>query len=195
MNARAAAFAALVCAAGCATAPPAGDGANWPARRAELQALDRWALQGRVAVAAGGEGFSGGLTWQQQGTRADVALRGPIGGAAYTIRVDGDGFSVTDRQGETFEGDEARALLAARLGAELPVAELRYWLTGAPAPQAPGEETLGPDARLAGLEQSGWNVRYAGYRAAGELMLPARLELTAAGIRLRIAVSDWQLGP
>lgn len=195
MNARAAVFAALVIAAGCATAPPAGNGTAWPARRAELQSLDQWALRGRVAVAAGSDGFSGGLDWRQQGPRAEVALRGPVGGPGYAIRVDGDEFSVTDRGGETFAGDEARALLAERLGAELPVAQLRYWLTGVPAPEVPARETLGPDARLAEFEQSGWRIRYGGFRAAGALSLPARLELTAAGIRLRIVVSDWQLAP
>ncbi len=195
MNARAAVFAALIIAAGCATAPPAGDGAAWPVRRAELQSLDQWTLRGRVAVAAGGNGFSGGLDWQQQGARAEVALRGPIGGPGYAIHVDGDEFSVTDRSGETFAGVEARALLAERLGAELPVAQLRYWLTGVPAPGVPAQETQGPDARLAELEQSGWRIRYGGFRAAGPLMLPARLDVMTTGIRLRIVVSDWQLGP
>ncbi len=195
MNARAAVCAALIFVAGCATAPPAGDGTDWPARRAELQSLDRWTLRGRVAVAAGGDGFSGGLDWQQQGTRAEVVLRGPVGGAGYAIRVDGDEFSVTDRAGETVAGEDARALLAARLGAELPVAELRYWLTGVPAPGAPAVEALGPGARLAELEQSGWHVRYGGFRAAGALALPARLDLTTSAVRLRIVISEWQLAP
>ena len=33
----------------------------------------------------------------------------------------------------------------------LPVAEMRYWVIGVPAPGLAAEETLGADRRLAGL--------------------------------------------
>jgi len=39
----------------------------------------------------------------------------------------------------------------ARRGHSIPVAEMRYWLVGAPAPALPHDETLGEDRRLAGL--------------------------------------------
>ncbi len=58
--------------AGCRTAPaPApvpGPGADapWPEQHAALEKLDKYSLTGRVAVAANGEGFSGGLRYQQQ---------------------------------------------------------------------------------------------------------------------------------
>ena len=163
--------------------------------RAQLQALEHWTLDGRVAVAANGEGFSGGLTWTQAGPRAEVELRGPVGGRALAIRVDGDEFSVTDAQGETFDGEQAKALVADRVGSALPIAELRYWLVGTPAPGAAFEETLGADARLATLDQAGWHIRYDRYRSAGEYALPARLDITQGALRLRVAVSDWRVPP
>ena len=192
---RAACCAALLLISGCATLPqtaaPGGRGAD----RALLQALDRWTLDGRVAVAADGEGFSGGLTWRQAGPRAEVELRGPVGGAALSIRVDGDDFSVTDRSGESFDGERARALVAERIGSDLPISQLRYWLVGAPAPGVPHQESLGADARLATLDQAGWRVRYDRYRSAGALALPAKLDITKGALRLRIAVSDWRVAP
>ena len=87
---RLAALALVLLAGGCATLPAPAPGDDWPARRAALQALDAWALDGRIAVAAGEDGFSGGFDWHQQGERADIALTGPMGGAAMDIRAEGD---------------------------------------------------------------------------------------------------------
>ncbi|HEU0223879.1 MAG TPA: lipoprotein insertase outer membrane protein LolB [Steroidobacteraceae bacterium] len=194
MNARLAACAAAILASGCATLPPPGDG-DWPARREALQALDDWTLTGRVAVAAGAEGFSGGLRWRQDGTRAEIDMRGPLGGTALAIRVDGEAITVTDASGATLGGEQARRITREYVGAPLPLSELRYWLLGAPAPDSAFRETLGADARLAALEQAGWQVRFTRYGAAGGRVLPERLELIAGDVRLRLVVSGWQFAP
>jgi outer membrane lipoprotein LolB len=194
--ARAAAIALLLLAGGCATVAPPAPAGGWPERRAALQSLDDWALDGRIAVAAGEDGFSGGVDWVQAGERADIVLSGPMGGDAMTIRVDGARAAVTVRGEELAEAD-GEALFARHFGGErsLPIAQMRYWLVGVPAPGSPHEETLGADQRLAALAQSGWKVRYDRYEAVGALALPARMELTSAGLRLRVAVSRWQVLP
>jgi outer membrane lipoprotein LolB len=195
--ARAAAAAVLLLAGGCASLPPAEAPEDWPARRAALQSLDGWKLNGRIAVAAGADGFSGGFDWAQTGARADIALSGPMGGTRLAIQVEGDRFQVTDERGASYAGEEAERFVADRIGPgqPLPVAAMRYWLVGVPAPDAPHEEMLGDDRRLASLEQSGWRVRYERYEPVGALALPARLEMTTAGLRLRVVVSNWRLPP
>ncbi len=196
MTRRFAALALALLAGGCATLPAPAPGDDWPARRAVLQALGDWALDGRIAVAAGDDGFSGGFDWHQQGSRADIALTGPMGGAAMDIRAEGDR-AVVSVAGDIYEGEDAAALFARYFGPDrqLPIVQMRYWLVGAPAPELPHEETLGPDQRLATLSQSGWQVRYDRYQPVGQLALPARMELTTPGLRLRVVVSDWQLPP
>ncbi|MGH8204723.1 MAG: lipoprotein insertase outer membrane protein LolB [Steroidobacteraceae bacterium] len=186
----------VVVASGCATLPPAAEPHDWPLRRAALQALDRWKLDGRIAVAAGEKGFSGGIDWTQQGASADIEISGPMGGKLMDIRLEG-GESVvsTDangRSGEVVEPDMEKYLGP---GQSLPIEEMRYWLVGAPAPDAPHEETLGRNQRLASLSQSGWQVRYERYEPVGAIALPSRIEMTTAGLRLRVAVSDWRLPP
>lgn len=195
MNIRLAACACALLATGCATLPEAGGAGDWPARRAALQSLERWILDGRMAVAARSEGFSGGLSWRQDGPRAEIELRAPMGGRAISLHVAGEAISVTDGDGTTLEGEGARRLVARHIGATLPVAELRYWLLGAPAPGSPHRETLGADQRLASLDQSGWRVAYTAYRGVGEIVLPSRLEITTEGLRLRLLVAGWRLGP
>lgn len=196
MTLRLAALSLVLLAGGCATLPAPAPVDDWPARRMALQALDAWALDGRIAVAAGDDGFSGGFDWRQQGTRADIALTGPMGGAAMDIRADG-GRAVVSVGGEAYEGEDAAALFARYFGPDrdLPIVQMRYWLVGAPAPDLPHEEVLGADRRLAALSQSGWQVRYDRYEPVGDLALPARMEMAAPGLRLRVVVSDWRLAP
>jgi outer membrane lipoprotein LolB len=193
---RLAALSLVLLAGGCATLPAPAPVDDWPSRRVALQALDAWALDGRIAVAAGEEGFTGGFDWEQAGERADVVLSGPMGGSAMTIRVLGDQATVSVR-GEDLSGEDGEALFARYFGAErsLPVAQMRYWLVGAPAPDSPHEVTLGADRRLASLSQAGWQVRYDRYEPVGPLALPARMELTTAGLRLRVSVSNWRVPP
>lgn len=193
MNMRLAVCTVVLLAAGCATLPPPAAVEEWPVRRLALQALEHWTLNGRMAVAAGNEGFSGGLSWRQDGAQAEIELRGPMGGRALSIRVANEKLSVTDGNGEIVEGDDAKRLLARHIGASLPITELRFWVVGAPAPGIPHHETIGADQRLQLLEQSGWRVAYSGYRSAGEQALPARMEITTGDLRLRLVVSDWRM--
>jgi outer membrane lipoprotein LolB len=193
---RLAAAAVLALASGCTALPPTEPPGDWPAQRAALQALDRWALDGRIAVAAGEEGFSGGFDWTQAGERADIEFSGPLGGTGFEVHLEGDRLTLVAR-GETYADDEARAYIADRFGTRdmLPIREMRYWLVGAPAPGSPYEETLAEDRRLAALAQSGWQVRYDRYQGAGSLSLPARMEMTTPGLRLRVIASGWRLLP
>jgi outer membrane lipoprotein LolB len=190
---RLAALALLSLAAGCTTvAPPAPVGER-AAQEAELQSLEAWSLDGRIAVAAGDDGFSGGFDWVQAGERADISIQGPMGGAAFAIHVEGGKLTLNAR-GETYADDEARAIIGDRIGngTMLPVGEMRYWLIGVPAPGLQ-HEARDADRRLAELGQSGWRVRYERYGTVGAYELPTRVEMSTEGLRLRVVVSDWRM--
>lgn len=194
MKARLAALAVVLLASGCASLPDAGNAGDWPDRRQNLVAVDVWSLDGRVAVASGSEGFSGALSWHQTGGRSEIEMRGPLGAGTLSIRFDGENYSITDGEGEPVDGEEARRRTEEFVGAPLPLASLRYWLIGVPAPDQAHVESLA-EGRLQTLEQAGWRVQYTRYMEVGAHVLPARLELTAGQFRLRLAVSKWQLAP
>jgi outer membrane lipoprotein LolB len=191
------AAAILLLVGGCATGPRPQPIESESARREALQALASWTFRGRVAVAAGNDGFSGGLQWQQSGTNAEVSLHGPLGGEALRIHVHDADYVVETPDGASYDGESAQGLLAQRIGASrpLPVQDMRYWLIGVPAPGSPHEETLGTDQRLSSLTQSGWLIRYGGFETVGAYTLPQRIEMTTQGLRLRVAATDWQLPP
>ena len=187
--------AALAVLAGCRTLPPAPlPGANWETRRPQLQSLEHFQLHGRVAVAAGGEGFNASLLWTQDGTRSEVTLGGPLGVGGAQLTATGDELTVVTSRGEHIESAAAHAELAARLGFDPPLASLRYWVLGVPDPTQPATESLDPaQQRLSGLTQGGWHVEYQSYESAGDGALPARLTLQREAVRVRLLVDGWQI--
>ena len=183
--------------AGCASAPPRKStlvAAPWSERRTQLQSLDAFQIKGKVAVAAGTEGFSARLTWDQQGARSSVALDGPLGVGGLRVIADGDALNVTTSKGVQLDSDAARAELSAKLGFEPPLGSLRYWVLGVPDPAQPATESVDPaQQRLSELTQGGWHVQYQSYESAGSEALPARLTLQRDTVRVRLLVDHWQI--
>lgn len=190
---------ALLLMAGCRTAPVApaagpGPGAEapWPLQREQLERFDRYALNGRVAVAASGQGFSASLRYQQQPGRAEMALDGPMGLGGMRLALAGDELQVTTSNGESLDGAAARAEIERRLGFPMPLAELRWWLLGIPAP---GDAALEQDAvtgEIRGFSQNGWQVSVDTRAPALGFALPRRLTAQRDGARLKLAVDNWQ---
>jgi outer membrane lipoprotein LolB len=194
-NSRAwAAAAAALALAACRTAPSPGPAAPpWLTRRPELQAREHFELKGRVAVAAGTQGFNARLRWEQDGARARLALEGPLGAGAVHIDAQGNDLDILMASGARLTSDAARAELGARLGFDPPLVSLRYWILGVPDPAEPGVETLDAERqRLTRLEQGGWRIDYGSYVVVGSEWLPARLTLERAEVRVKLLVDDWR---
>jgi outer membrane lipoprotein LolB len=180
----------LVC--GCVTQPlrlPAP--APWPEHRTSLQRLASFDLRGRVAVAAGSDGFNGALRWLQRDARTQLDLNGPLGFGAVRVESEGTQFTLRTSRGERLDAESARAELDRRLGFSLPLSSLRYWILGVPDPALPAAETVGPQQRLDRLEQAGWQVDYQKYVLFKGSWFPQRLTATRADLRVRLVVDQW----
>src|SRR5579864_9751351 len=186
---------AIATVSACRTAPPLPPaGAAWDVRRPELQARSHFELKGRVAVAAGNEGFNASLHWTQEGARSFVTLEGPLGVGGAQVTASGQQLTLVTSRGERMDSDAAHAALEARLGFDPPLSSLRYWVLGVPDPGSPSTEAVDAQTqRLAGLTQEGWHIDYIAYSAVGSQSLPTRLTLQREAVRVRLLVDDWQL--
>ena len=192
-----AAMAVLLLSAGCRTLPPSaevGPGADapWPEQRAALENLDRYGLNGRVAVAAQGQGFSASLRYQQQPKRSNLSLDGPLGIGGLRVDVEGEDIAIATSRGEKLDGQSARDELERRLGFQLPLTELRWWLLGIPAP---GEATVNQDGgsgEIRDFTQNGWHVSINSRAPGLGFALPQRLTAEREGARLKLLVENWQ---
>ena len=184
--------------AGCRTVPPratvVGPGADapWPAQRAALENFSNYGLTGRVAVAANGQGFSASLRYAQQPRRSDLSLDGPLGIGGLRMELEGEGLRVFTSRGEQLDGIAARAELERRLGFALPLAELRWWLLGIPAPGAVDLNQDAASGEIRDFTQNGWRV-FINSRAPGlGFALPKRLTAEREGARLKLLVETWR---
>ncbi len=187
-------LAALACVplvTGCATtmvgSPP-------ESRTADPEQLTQWMAKGRIALAAQGEGGSGSFVWQQRSERTELTVRGPFGAGGLALVTDGATIELSDGAGQPLNGEAARAELERRLGVKLPLAELRYWMLGVPAPDRPGSGPVqASSSSVPGFIQGGWVVNYEELKSQAGWSLPARLTATTNGAKVRIIVDDWIL--
>lgn len=168
---------------------------SWQAQLSWLESLQVWRASGRVAIQVPEDGWSASLRWQQRADGYRIALSGPFGQGA--VRIDGTASGVVLR---TADGGVQRAtsvqqLIAAHLNAEVPVAQLRYWILGRPAPGEKVQELeLNSQGRLQRLVQAGWIVTYQEYVAHETGALPKRLQIERAQTVARLVLSSWHTG-
>lgn len=179
--------------AGCATqrGVELGEITDWEVRQALLSETTRWEFSGRIGVSAGDEGFNGKLWWWQRDEYFRANLSGPLG--VGTVRIDGAGpaITVTDKDGEVVEMQDAETDLRLRYGWTIPVSSLRFWALGIPDPSSAAQTNVGEDGLLTSLEQGGWTVTINEYREGGGQSMPRRLLATNDNARVRLVIDDW----
>jgi len=164
-----------------------------PGALPSVDALPAWSANGRIAIAAGGEGGSGSFTWKQDDVTTRLGLRGPLGAGGLEVLASPEVLHLTDAAGREFDTTAATAELQARLGTDIPWSSLRYWMLGLPDPQQSATVEEHPDAPRRVIEQGGWRIGYESYTVAGGYALPQRFVATRSGVRVKIVVDDWLL--
>ena len=170
-------------------APPAAGQAD------ALLELPAWRATGRVAIRTPADGWSASFDWTERDGRGEATVRGPFGAGAAQITRSAESIRIATPRGEPIDVpapfDALEPALVARLGFPLPLAELRFWLLGVPAPRQASAGTAGA------FDQAGWTVRAEEYApaAGAPAPLPRRLVLTREGTRIRVVVDRWQVPP
>jgi len=176
----------LAALAGCATTRSAQ---NLPASNESIVAFS---LNGRVAVKLDDRGYTASLRWRHSATRDSLRLLSPIGSVVGEIEADGNGATLTTGDKKVYRSNDAQALTREVLGWDLPLAGLRYWVTGRADPAAPVQaEDRDYRQRLKSLMQNDWRIAYLEY--FGDSALPARLGLTYERLNLRLIIERWEL--
>jgi len=177
----------------CRTLPTSEPPQDWPAVKAERQALASWEMNGRAAVATSNDGFSAKLRWIQSGSRSEAFIQGALGVGGVHVTADNGSLEVETSKGEHIGPDQADAALERVIGTDLPIRELRYWLLGVPAPGSPGEEQLDELGRLTSLGQAGWRITFERFSRQGSSWLPVRTRLEREAVRVRVVADRWDL--
>ncbi len=182
----------------CATVSPTGEDAAarlaWSRHRASLAAMENWDLQGRIAVRTAQDSWQARLVWRQRRERFEVDVLSVFGQRLAQLSGGPTGVELRLSRGRRYQARDAAGLLQAQLGWSLPVAGLRHWVLGLPAPGAVAQRTLDGEGRLLALVQQGWTIGYRRYRNTAGRDLPGQVILTHDDLRLRLVVDRWDIG-
>lgn len=167
----------------------------WTRTEAQIEGrptLERFELAGRIAVRFDGDGYSGSLRWRHVDDRDRLELYAPTGMVFARLSRGPDGASIQMADGKTYREANAETLSRSVLGWELPLEQLRHWVFARPAPgSSPTVYDLGAEGRPSLIEQDGWRVTFLAYSTVGADLLPARLDLEHAGLKVRLIVTRW----
>jgi outer membrane lipoprotein LolB len=178
---------ALAACATTRTVAPIPLSTQWAQRAGELQSATDWQLDGRAAVALGAQGWQATLNWRQTDNGAEVHLSGPFGIGALVLKQTPAGLSLNGAP----PGDAVVSQVQEKLGFDLPIANLHYWLLGVPNPKSAFDLSRNDQDRAKVLSQDGWSIAYDRYMPVAGDVLPARLVLTAGDVRVRVVIDHW----
>jgi outer membrane lipoprotein LolB len=168
---------AVLCAtilAACATSPAV----------APAPAFD---LTGRMVVRFQNRGFTSAVRWTQNGGSDDIWLTAPLGQTIAYLRADRDGATLTAADQRQYHASSIENLTKSAFGWRFPVAGMRHWVFGQPAPGMTTAAVERDDAsRITRLSQDDWQVAF-NYADPGAAR-PSRVEAAGADAEIRFVI-------
>ena len=164
----------------------------WKTRKAQLQQITQWQLNGAVAIRTPHSGQSASLVWQQHQHTYQIDVFGPLGAGRATLNGDANGVTLLDN-GKRYQGPTAETLMQKLLGWHVPVSNLYFWIRGLPAPGLKSTHKFDAYHHLLQLKQQGWEITYQQYTGINGIDLPSKLTLQAQNMKIKFVISQWEI--
>lgn len=179
----------------CSSLPDAPVGTqSWVERKAELSDVKHWFVTGRVAIKNGVESWHVNLLWLQQADDYQIRLSGPFGAGTVQLKGNSNGAELQTSDDKRYFSYDVDQLMFDATGVQMPLAELRHWMLGLPAPGSEEVIKLNADGRLQTLQQSDWKVRYRRYTIVNGVILPNKIFAKQNELDVRVVIDKWELG-
>lgn len=151
---------------GCATQPQ-------KAAMATSRASEATEYQGRFAVHYADQNGQirdayGNFDWVEQADAVTLSLRNPFGSTLAIVSATPTNATLEVPNHAPATASNVEELMQRSLGFPMPVAGLRYWLKGEPAPQSHAKTSTDAKGRISQIVQDGWQIDYLGFADAGD---------------------------
>ena len=157
------------------------------------QIAPEFELAGRVAVRSQDRAFSSALRWKHAAGSDEIWLTAPLGQTIAHLQADGNGATLTGADQKQYHAGSIESLTKSAFGWRFPVAGMRYWVLGRPAPGMVLDSVERDDAgRIARFKQDEWQVRFT-YLNAGTA--PSQLEIVGSDAQIRFLIDERSAAP
>lgn len=173
--------------------PATATNLSWQEREAALNQLDSWQIAGKIAVQSPNDSGTASVNWLQNQNDYTLSFFGPLGSQNVTLKGQPGLVTLETADGKRESANSPEALLKKRLGFNIPVSHLRYWIRGLPAPGATSATQFDNAKRLSELVQQGFRVRFLSYTQAGKFDLPSKIFINSTDLNVRIIIYNWKV--
>ncbi len=150
-------------------------------------------MSGRLAVHTQARAFSSTVRWTQRAGQDEIWLSTPLGQSVAHLMADSSGATLTTAESKQYRAASVDSLTQSALGWRLPVAPLRYWLHGSPAPWLPQSATdYDAQHRLLQLTQGEWRITFRYAAAETERVTPTRLDVSDGTVELKLVIDTFE---
>jgi outer membrane lipoprotein LolB len=182
---------------GCAQIPDQASlgNADWQNHQQQLEKLTHWSLSGKVAIITAQKRHSLNIHWQQSGANYHIILTNFLGSTILDVQKTPLGTQVTDAKGKVYFGSDTQQLITQLSGMDLPVDVLQQWIKGNPSEALYQLDDKNLLLSLQGQDNdnANWSIEYKNYKTIQQINLPHQLQLKGEDLRLKFAISRWQI--
>ncbi len=165
---------------------------HWQEHIARLQKLTGWRIRGKVSLKRDGESFAAPFIWKYHLGHSRIYLLDAFGWPRARIEWSPDGVGYFNQSGRQQHFASLHDLSRRHFGFDLPLAAIRYWVTGAPRVREQINNLHFSSAEgLMDFEQSGWHVQYLAYQDVGGYTLPAKIRMEKQNARALFLINGW----
>lgn len=156
-----------------------------------LYDLHYWRSEGRLGIKTAKGGSNANLFWEHDGNQDRVRISGPFSQGAVSIILQNDLIYINEGNGVTETSPQPEEALRRRLGLNIPVTSLRFWMMGLPSPAGDviGLHRAADGTR--GFTQDGWSVICDSFIPFGQGLVPRKVTVQGKGIKLKLLIDNW----
>lgn len=149
---------------------------------AVLANLKTWSFRGRLGIK--GQPVID-INWEHRVGQDSLKLSGPLGQGAKEVTFSDDYIQVKDGVNKIESFGAPDEFIQKRLGIEVPVSHLRYWVIGLPDPN------FAYLAEKNGFTQTNWKVEYQQVSIKSGQSLPHKVQFERNNIKLKLFIDQW----
>ncbi len=172
---------------------PATHHLTWKQRQRQLNAIKTWDIKGSLGITYNNQTEFAHFKWQQQHDAYAITLSSTFDIGSINIVGNSKIVTLWKSKSDKVSATTPEELMQDELGWSLPLENLRYWITGLPAPKIKYNATYDSYNHLATLKQGNWNIQYLGFAAFKNIDLPLKLIISNPGLHVKIVINTWKL--